>query len=181
MLPRRVALLVLSLLCGVMGCSANEAPSQPGAGQTPPAKVELQVVPLDTILKQISAQKGNIVVVDSWATWCGPCKKEFPHLVEIHRDRAKDGVVCMSVSLDQVQQQGDALAFLKEQGATFPNFLVEDDNSWLDKWNIKGIPVVLVFGRDGKLLRKFDRDDPDNQFTYADVARFVRELVLKAS
>jgi thiol-disulfide isomerase/thioredoxin len=151
----------------------------PGTQGATAGIVELQVLPLEGVLAKIEAQRGSIVVVDTWATWCGPCVQEFPELVEIHRKYAKDGVVCMSASLDQVKDQGKALSFLKAKGASFPNFLIENDQSWLDKWNIKGIPIVLVFGRDGKLIRKFDHDDPDNQFEYADVDKLVQELLRK--
>jgi hypothetical protein len=52
-------------------------------------------------------------------------------------------------------------------------------DEWTNQWNIKGIPIVLVFDREGKLLRRFDRDDRDRQFKYSDVDRFLAELVSK--
>jgi len=56
--------------------------------------------------------------------------------------------------------------------------VIEDkQQAWWDKWNIKAIPIVLVFSADGKLAKKIDKDDPDNQFTYADVEKFVTELL----
>ena len=71
--------------------------------------------------------------------------------------------------------------FLQQRGATFPNFLLNKDDKdgtqkWLDAYDIGPIPVVLVFGRDGKLAKKFDREDPDHPFTYADVNKLVEEL-----
>ena len=174
-------ILGLALAIGAAGC----APAETGPTlETKPrestgTKVELQAAGTKAVLAQIAAQRGNIVVVDTWATWCKPCKEESPELVQIYRDHAKDGVVCLSVSLDQSEQRDNALAFLTAKGATFPNFLIDEDGTWQDKWNIRGIPMVLVFGRDGRLARKFDRDDPDNQFTYPDVEKFVQDLIRK--
>jgi thiol-disulfide isomerase/thioredoxin len=141
------------------------------------------VPPID-IDGAIKMQRGKIVVVDIWATWCVPCKKEFPHLVELHQKRAKDGVVCMSVAWDSADDRDKALEFLQQRGATFPNFLLNKDDKdgtqkWLDAYDIGPIPVVLVFGRDGKLAKKFDREDPDHPFTYADVNKLVEELLKK--
>jgi hypothetical protein len=84
----------------------------------------------------------------------------------------------MSVSVDEVKKRETALAFLKEKGAVFANYLNDDaESAWWDKWNIKSIPVVLVFDRHGQPARKFDKDDPDRQFTYADVGKFLQELL----
>jgi thiol-disulfide isomerase/thioredoxin len=178
-----------ALLIGATACApvtsnrTTGSASGPSTATTPREstedKIELQVLGTKAVLSQIAAQRGKIVVVDSWATWCVPCKQEFPKLVQLYRAHAKEGVVCMSVSLDQVEQRDDALTFLQAKGATFPNFLIDEKNTWQDQWNIKAIPMVLVFGRDGKLARKFDRDDPDNQFTYPDVEKFVQGLIAK--
>ncbi len=154
-------------------------PSTPSSAPQSARDVRLEFVSCHQWDEALAAYRGKIVVVDTWATWCNPCREEFPHLVALHHRHATDGVVCMSVSVDEAEQYGEAVDFLKQQGATFPNYLIQDkdDNAWWDKWNIKGIPIVLVFDRDGKLAKKFDRDDPDNQFTYADVEKLVTDLL----
>src|SRR5262249_37812095 len=124
--------------------------------------------------------KGKIIVVDVWATFCIPCMKEFPNLVEIHQQHAKDGVVCMSVSVDDSDNREKALKFLQAKGAAFPNFLLDEDASvWQEAWKSKGVPIVFVFNRDGTQAGKFDSDDPDKQFSYKDVKAKVDELLKK--
>lgn len=140
-------------------------------------EVRLEVVKFRQWKEALQKYRGKVVVVDVWASWCLPCKQGFPHLVELHKKYAKDGLLCMSVSLDDTEKRDIALAFLKSKQATFPNYLLDEGEKGWDKLDIKSIPAVFVFGRDGKLARRFTGDDPDNQFTYADVESFVNALL----
>lgn len=146
---------------------------------TTEAVVELKTVKYDQLTEAVRAHKGKVVVMDVWASVCEPCKKEFPRLLELHRRYGPDGVVCLSVSVDQPKDAGEALAFLQNQKATFPNYRLEEEVSyWQDKWNIGTIPAVFVFDRDGQRVGKFTREDPENQFTYeGDVEPLVRKLL----
>jgi thiol-disulfide isomerase/thioredoxin len=144
----------------------------------PTGDVKLQVVKYDRLIEEVRALRGKVVVVDAWATYCVPCKKEFPNLVRLSRDLAKDGVACVSVSVDDKAKKSAALKFLQAQGAAFPNFLLDEDPSvWQARWNLQGVPAVFVFDRQGRRAAKFHDDDPDHPFTYADVEKLVRQLV----
>lgn len=162
---------------------AEETASAPRAeasssAPTPASNVRLTPVTCAQWEQDLAAQRGKIVVVDTWATWCVPCREEFPQLVALHRKHAAQGVVCMSVSVDEPDAQSAALDFLTQQQAEFANYRIDDKSaSWWDKWEIRAIPVVLVFRPDGTLAKKFDLDDPDHQFTYADVEKLVDELL----
>jgi thiol-disulfide isomerase/thioredoxin len=151
------------------------------AADPPPAArgdVKLQVVKYDRLVEEVRALRGKIVVVDAWATYCPPCKKEFPNLVRLSRDWAKDGVACLSVSVDEKDKEGAALEFLRKQGATFPNFLLDEKPAvWQTRWNLQGVPAVFVFDRQGRRAAKFNADDPEHPFTYADVEKLVRQLI----
>ena len=143
-----------------------------------PAEVSLHIVKNTELEAAIKEQKGKIVVVDFWATWCPPCKKEFPHLVELNRKHGRDGVVCISVSLDEETDRDAALKFLRGQQANFPNFLLNEEPEESQKhWKINSIPAVQVFDRAGQLVKTFDSDDTKH-FTYADVNKLVEELLL---
>jgi thiol-disulfide isomerase/thioredoxin len=161
--------LILSML---WGCGERSAPSE--ADQRP--RVELRRLSLAEWEKALAQYRGKYVVVDTWATWCVPCREEFPKLVALHRKYRDRGVVVMSVSIDEPKDEPRALEFLRKQEADFPNFLLPYDD-WTERWQIKGIPIVLVFDTEGKLLRRFDRDDPDKQFKYEDVDRYLADLV----
>jgi thiol-disulfide isomerase/thioredoxin len=177
---RRAGWIGLLALVSVVGCNQPPAASTTTGSRRASAEPEvtLKAVPFADVEAAVNALKGKVVVIDFWATWCLPCKKEFPGLVELHRKHAENGVACVSVSIDEVEEKDSALKFLKDKNATFANFLVvEDDSKWKKKWAIGGIPVVLVYGQDGKLAKRFDNSNPDSQFTYSDVTRFVEGLV----
>src|SRR5207247_6836115 len=75
-------------------------------------EVDLKLVKLDRVLDAVKAQTGKVVVLDVWATFCVPCKKEFPRLVKLHEQHTKDGLVCMSLSVDDQDDRQAALDFL---------------------------------------------------------------------
>lgn len=95
--------------------------------------------------------------------------------MEMHKKYAKDGVVCMSISLDDLDQKDAALKFLKAKGATFANYLLDEDAAvWQKQWDMAGPPVVLVFDKDGNRAAKFGTTV---DFTYGDVAKVVQKLL----
>lgn len=139
--------------------------------------VTIKVVDLDGFLAEVAKHKGKVVVVDFWADFCIPCKKEFPSLVKLHQKHKDAGLTGMSLSFDDPEDKDITLKFLQANKATFPNLITEDSTPFQEKWDFTAIPTTLVFGRDGKLAKKFSWDNPDDQFTYEDVEKFVEPLV----
>jgi hypothetical protein len=98
----------------------------------------------------------------------------------MQRTHAKDGLVCLTVSVDEPKNRHAALDFLKQQGAAFPNYLLDEAvRFWQDKWDINGPPAVFVFDRQNRWA-KFDTSDPDKPYTSDDVEKVVERL-LRAS
>jgi thiol-disulfide isomerase/thioredoxin len=172
---RFIHCLAALVTLGVCACSL--APAVMATDDTSDSPVDLKTVKLKELLEQIGSHKSKIVVVDVWATFCVPCKDGFPHLVELQKKHAADGVVCVSVSVDDTDARPAALKFLRKQNAAFPNYLLDEvPTVWQDHWDITAIPAVFVY-RDGKLLARFTYDDPDKQFTHKDVENKVASLL----
>lgn len=142
------------------------AASEPG--------VELSTVTMNDLLnKRIPAQKGKVVVMDIWASWCPPCRAEFHNLVRMHETYGDKGLVCMSLSMDEQDDKSKALTFLTKQNASFANYLLaEGFEAAGGKWSFNSIPTVVVYGRDGELAKVFTRS-----FSYGQVESFVKKLL----
>jgi peroxiredoxin len=88
-----------------------------------------------------------------------PCRKNFPHLVQMHNKYAKQGLVAVSVSVDDPTDK-EAMAelgkFLRDNKATCTNFLLTDPPEvWQKKLKIEGVPAVFVFNRGGQIEQKY--------------------------
>jgi thiol-disulfide isomerase/thioredoxin len=148
---------------------AGVAKGSPAAG--------IRLVKMPGLRRAIESRKGNVVVVGVWASWCGPCRKEFPDLVGLHREYAGNDVVCMSVSIDNSSNRAAVRRFLTRQKAFFANYLLHSPEALDDPWAIETIPAVLVFGRDGRLVKKFENAGDRPAFTFKEIRSLVGKLV----
>src|SRR5208337_355806 len=105
----------------------------------------------------MSALKGKVVVVDFWATWCGPCLAEMPTMKKLYEKFHGQGVEFLGISLDRAKEQGglDALKkFVKEQEIRWPQYYQgkfwESDFSL--SWGITSIPTMFLVDQEGKLV-----------------------------
>jgi len=101
--------------------------------------------------------KGKVVVVDFWATWCGPCVAEMPHMKELYAKYRDQGVEFIGVSLDQPKDKGglDSLKkYVKDNAIEWPQYY--QGNYWQSEfsknWGINSIPTMFVVDTEGKLF-----------------------------
>jgi thiol-disulfide isomerase/thioredoxin len=95
--------------------------------------------------------RGKVVVVDFWASWCGPCRQSFPWLNSIAQKYGDRGVVVVGVNVDR--ERSAAERFLKDVPASFP--IVYDANGSLaTQYQVAGMPSTLVLGPDGQVLAR---------------------------
>jgi len=134
-------------------------------------------------LAQARKQNFKFTLVDAWASNCGPCKENFPHLIELNKKYGTKGLQVVSLSLDDTSNAKDIQAardFLTKKNATFLNVLLDEDfGVGYDKLNISAIPAVFLFGPDGKEIKRFTMDDPNNQFTYEQVQKEIENRLGK--
>ena len=131
--------------------------------------------------QRLAELRGQIVVVDLWATWCSPCLRRFPHMVEMSRRFRGRGVTFVSLSLDNredPQAVEAAREFVTRQRAFFPNYLLDENIlQAFEKLDIAAVPAVFVYDRAGRRRYKLTGENPNKQFTEKDVEAAVTELL----
>ncbi|MGD8601704.1 MAG: TlpA disulfide reductase family protein [Gemmatimonadota bacterium] len=115
----------------------------PDLGRTP----EFQLVTLDGDTVRSLDLRGEVVVLNFWATWCLPCRLEMPSLQSLHEDRGADGVRVLGLATD-VGSEGAIRDFLEERSITYPVGRASDAQRRAFG-GIAGIPTTFVIDRDG--------------------------------
>lgn len=103
----------------------------------------------------LSGFKGKVVYIDVWATWCGPCKREFPFLKKLEAEyHGNEGMVFIGVSADASRDKQKWLSFLEKEGLPGIQIFAGDaaHEAIMKPYNIKGIPRFILIGKDGKVI-----------------------------
>lgn len=117
--------------------------------------------------------EGNVVLVNFWATWCGPCREEMPHLEAIYQ-RYKDlGFTLLGVNVEE--DSSDASKFLAETPVSFP-ILFDPENEVSKLYDVVAMPSTVLIGRDGTMRYIHHGYQPGYEQEYqAQVRALLRE------
>lgn len=91
-------------------------------------------------------------MVDVWATWCGPCRKELPHLKLLEKEMKGKDIVFIGVSLDEAKNHAKWKQFLKDEQLPGIQLFAGSNSKIAKDYKIKGIPRFMVFDRQGKVI-----------------------------
>ena len=128
----------------------KNASSQPGK-----LAPELNFPGLDGKVITLASLRGKYVLIDFWASWCGPCRKENPNVVRAYNKYKEAGFTVFSVSLDRDKNRWEQ-AIIKD-GLIWPNH-VSDLKAWqsaaVTKYGFRGIPHTVLIDKEGRILQK---------------------------
>jgi peroxiredoxin len=126
--------------------------------------------PLDFTLKDMHGKdvkladfKGKVIMLNFWATWCGPCQYEIPMFVQLQEQYRNQGVVFLGVSVDD--DPGDALQqFAQTKHMNYP-VLIGKDNEIQEAYGpLFGIPTTMLISRDGTICTRYAGARPKEKF-----------------
>lgn len=145
-----ISLIILSVIISgfFTGCVA--------AGSGTAAKFPSAVTDeLDFTLKDLSGNsitlsglKGKIVVVNFWATWCGPCKAEIPDFIEVYAQYRDKNVEFLGISQENIN---DVRSFAGDFHINYP-ILIDEDGSVSNSWNVRAIPATFIIDKEGNII-----------------------------
>lgn len=143
--------LMLAVLLLTSFAPAPPAPA-PGVGQPAP---DIALTSPDGKVIRLSSLRGQVVLIDFWASWCGPCRKENPFTVEIYEAYKNKGFTVYSVSLDQ--NKAAWLKAIQKDGLVWENH-VSDLKGWRNQaaadYGVEAIPATFLVDRNGTIVAK---------------------------
>jgi thiol-disulfide isomerase/thioredoxin len=104
---------------------------------------------------KIEDKRGQVLLINVWATWCKPCRAELPELARLHREHAPRGFSVVGVSVDPSRKEPEVARMVEEMDLPFP-VLLDPDNVTVHDWAVTGYPTSFVIDRSGGI--RFRRD-----------------------
>jgi cytochrome c biogenesis protein CcmG, thiol:disulfide interchange protein DsbE len=152
--------LALAFLAACGGDAADARPAFPTPGNPAPA---WEGTTLDGGTLSLAELRGEVVMLNVWATWCAPCLREMPALEALQDRLGPEGLRVVGVSVDRSSAAGDVREFLEAQDISF-TVLLDPDQSVMNRFRTLGVPETFLIGRDGVIAHRwigeFDPLDP---------------------
>jgi len=122
---------------------------------------------------KLSELRGQVVMINFWASWCGPCRKEMPLLEKLYKKYKALGFVILGVNVDDKPKQAESL--LKQINISFP-VLFDTDKKISAKYKVTAMPSSFFIDRDGKLRSEHKGYLPEYELLYKnEIKKLIRE------
>jgi thiol-disulfide isomerase/thioredoxin len=132
------------------------------------AQAPANLTPVDdkAVRSMVDHDKGKVVLLNFFASWCAPCHKEFPDIVKLYEKYKDQGLDVIAVSMNDATEKPDMQAFIKEMNPPFPVYLTSstDDSAYkafYDVWNTQDgdtLPMSIIYDRSGKLQHYYPKE-----------------------
>lgn len=150
-----VALLTPAPLFGCQGKADDQGEARPSDSRMGQPAPTLAARTIDGEPLALSDLRGQVVLVNVWATWCKPCTAELPELARLHRERSTEGFTVLGVSVDKRQVLPKVRAEVARYQLGYP-VLFDPEHRAVNEWNVHGYPTSVLVGRDGTIRWRRD-------------------------
>ncbi len=99
----------------------------------------------------LSQLKGKVVLLDFWATWCGPCRESIPHLIQLYNDYREKGLELIGVDVDKGDVE-TVRRFVKSMDIPYPIVVAPDDV--VRSYRVNGIPATILIDKEGNIRER---------------------------
>lgn len=153
-----LALVVVAFVVALMLYFGYHKARRPGTAAAAPHLTQASMAPdftlqaLDGKSMRLSDLRGKAVLLNFWATWCGPCKIEMPWFVELQNQYGSQGLQVVGVAMDDASTE-DIAKFAKDMGVNYP-ILIGKESVGDEYGGVPALPESFFIGRDGKLVDK---------------------------
>jgi peroxiredoxin len=143
----------------------------PGAGSRKSAP-DFELKDLTGKRVRLSSLQGKVVIVNFWATWCGPCLQELPHLDKLGKELQADGLIILAISTDAPQTIAQVRSVAKRERWSAMDVLLDPDGKVFASLNPRGTnPFTLIIDRSGKIAEVHEGYNPGDEKMYGEWAR----------
>lgn len=116
---------------------------------------------VEDVTPTLETLRGRPVVVEFWATWCPPCVKSVPHLVDLHEEHADDGLAILGIHAQRGASEREAIESFVERNAMAYPVGLDLDGAAMRAYGVRGIPRAFVYDRAGELVWDGHPLDPE--------------------
>jgi peroxiredoxin len=146
-----LVLIVASTVCYMVGSTSTQQPSSTPSTTNAEAP-SFTLSDVDGHSVSLSNYRGKVVILDFWAPWCPPCRREIPDFIALQNQYASQGLQIIGIGLDQ---PNNVASFVQEHGINYP--VVVGNNVITNLYGgISGIPTTFVIDRQGNIINKFE-------------------------
>ena len=135
------------LVVAISACAIDDTTGPPQLGAPIPGYT---AATLEGDSISLSSLRGEVVLLNLWATWCAPCRKETPFLQELFEEHQEDGLHLVGVSLDTGAATQQVEKFVEDYGVTY-TILHDPENRAMELYRVLGLPATFLIDRDGVL------------------------------
>jgi peroxiredoxin len=140
----------------------------PAAAATTPVAGDFALPARDGGTLRLSELRGQVVMINFWATWCGPCRQEMPLLEQLHAKYEPLGFTLLGVNVEP--DSAPAAEFLKRVPVTFP-ILFDRESKVSEQFGVEAMPSTVLIDREGRVRHVHRGYKPGDESTYADLVR----------